>query len=77
MDDLWSISEFFSQMGLILEMEFFLELILTVGLIFKDYKNKTITSRAISWIGIGELGYCGADFERYLGTTTSCKNKCF
>ena len=28
--------------------------------------------RAISWIGVGELGYSGADVARYLGVTNSC-----
>ena len=28
--------------------------------------------RVISWIGVGELGYSGADVARYLGVTNSC-----
>ena len=28
--------------------------------------------RAMSWIGVRELGYSGADVARYLGVTTSC-----
>jgi len=28
--------------------------------------------RAISWIGVRELGYSGADIARYLGVTNSC-----
>ena len=28
--------------------------------------------RAMSWIGIRELGYSGADVARYLGVTNSC-----
>ena len=27
---------------------------------------------AISWIGVRELGYSGADVARYLGVTNSC-----
>ena len=28
--------------------------------------------RAMSWIGVRELGYYGADVARYLGVTNSC-----
>ena len=28
--------------------------------------------RAMSWIGVRELGYSGADVARYLGVTNSC-----
>ena len=28
--------------------------------------------RAISWIGVRELGYSGAEVARYLGVTNSC-----
>ena len=28
--------------------------------------------RALSWIGVRELGYSGADVARYLGVTNSC-----
>ena len=28
--------------------------------------------RAMSWIGVRELGYSGADIARYLGVTNSC-----
>ena len=28
--------------------------------------------RAMSWIGVKELGYSGADIARYLGVTNSC-----
>ncbi|MBN2468212.1 MAG: hypothetical protein JXD19_08685 [Deltaproteobacteria bacterium] len=28
--------------------------------------------RAISWIGVREVGYSGADVARYLGVTNSC-----
>ncbi|MEA3435564.1 MAG: hypothetical protein U9R43_03805 [Thermodesulfobacteriota bacterium] len=30
------------------------------------------TRRAMSWIGIRELGYSEADVARYLGVTNSC-----
>ena len=28
--------------------------------------------RAMSWIGVRELGYSGADIARYIGVTNSC-----
>ncbi len=28
--------------------------------------------RVITWIGVRELGYSGADVARYLGVTNSC-----
>ena len=31
-----------------------------------------VMGHAISWIGIRELGYSGADVARYLGVTNSC-----
>jgi hypothetical protein len=30
------------------------------------------TSRSLSWIGVREPGYSGADVVRYLGVTNSC-----
>jgi len=30
------------------------------------------TRREMSWIGVRELGYSGADVARYLGVTNSC-----
>ena len=33
---------------------------------------RNVARRAISWIGVGELGYSGADVVRYLGVTNSC-----
>ncbi|MEA3415382.1 MAG: hypothetical protein U9R02_04370, partial [Thermodesulfobacteriota bacterium] len=31
--------------------------------------------RAMSWIGVEELGYSGADVARYLGVTNSCATR--
>ena len=36
-------------------------------------RHKIVKAREIvSWVGIRELGYSGAELARYLGVTTSC-----
>jgi putative transposase len=35
-------------------------------------KAVVVARRAMSWIGVRELGYSGADVARYLGVTNSC-----
>jgi len=38
-----------------------------------DRRRAVVKSRrAMSWIGVRELGYSGADVARYLGVTNSC-----
>ncbi len=38
----------------------------------ENQHGKVQARRAMSWIGVGELGYSGTDVARYLGVTNSC-----
>ena len=39
---------------------------------FSSVQGAVKGRRAMSWIGVRELGYSGADVARYLGVTNSC-----
>ena len=39
-------------------------------------RHRVVKARhVLSWIGVRELGYSGAEMARYLGVTTSCINR--
>ena len=43
---------------------------------FGSRRHEVVKARQIvSWIGVRELGYSGAEMARYLGVTTSCINR--
>jgi len=46
----------------------------SIGGLRSGGKKRTVVQakRAMSWIGVRELGYSGADVARYLGVTNSC-----
>ncbi len=46
----------------------------SIGELRSEGRRKAVVQarQAISWIGVRELGYSGADVARYLGVTNSC-----
>jgi len=44
-------------------------------LLLRKVVLSTFLRQIVSWIGIRELGYSGAEVVRYLGVTTSCVNR--
>ncbi len=50
---------------------------ISIGELRSGGKRRAVVKarRALSWIGVRELGYSGADIARYLEVTTSCINR--
>jgi chromosomal replication initiation ATPase DnaA len=46
----------------------------SIGELWSGCRRRAVVKarRAMSWIGVRELGYSGADVARYLGVTNSC-----
>ncbi len=50
---------------------------ISIGELRSGGKRRAVVKarRAVSWIGVRELGYSGDDIARCLGVTTSCINR--